>query len=1112
MSMAPRDSWRRSAIVVGLLVGLSGSALATPSLNSLTIDQVDWNSTASGVVSNSEYGHVEITFTADPNLVAYLNVVGSVGAGPRAWLIQNLPFLPISRLGLPNSECSRVIDLTGLGISRGSDITGSSLNWAATLTTTPLNTEPNIPLANVLTIGRRLFNFGAERLVGPVLAGLLGAPLPPNKPLWDGNTMSKAAWNFGMPNGEQGTNQCGPAALTNSIHWMAARFPAQVFLFGQSWNDTLFKFKTYTNWAAATGIGQRDAIVGKLKMATDPNKVFLPGLNVKYEADKGLTDLGARVTVNGQTAHRVGGGAPPTFAWLLSELQNEADVEISIDWLADIPAVGPNCVDGNNCPPDPNGRAYYCAMDEDGVTNMRCVPVGALYYSQAGGARGQARVKTGGHVATVVGALRFGNKMFVWTNDDANQATKVTDPNDPNGPPIPPANGGLRTNLAHQVTIENTINGVGYMRFSGFGTNNRIKATYSEKLQVKPVNDDCVSADPIPVPGTASGSTLFASEESDLPTCGTAISAPGLWHVIIGTGTTITATTCNAIGGTDYDTKLNVYTGDCNALVCVAGNDDDTDCNSALHSTVTFCSNPGQPYLILVQGFGGATGNYLLTVTDNGLPCRGACCLSGACFGSLTGDDCATLGGIYLGDGTDCNGVSCVAPPNDDCQNAEPLSLPGAVFGSNRFATVDSPGTCGTSVGTVGDVWYTVVGTGNQIRLTTCAPGTNFDTKIQVWCGDCGALTCIGGNDDGSPSGASPDPNCVIPETGSTSNRASTFTFCSQFGAVYHIAVFGFSSASGDFELHATDLGTPCAATVQCLPTGACCVGLVCSITTQFECANLGGLYSGDGTNCGGQVYSTIDDCNNAFEDISGTGTLAAFASSGDDNAEEIPVGFTFTFFNDDHNSVWISSNGLMVFPPSSETDADDFSNDVIPSATLPNNLIAPLWDDLTTSAATATVHYETQGVAPNRRLIVQWTNVPELSGAIVPNTFEAILSEGSNKVELRYLQVDPQVTANDYTVGVENQTGTAGLAVNTALLASGDCYCILPICYSNPCCPDVNGNGSVDLSDLAGLLSGFGTFAGDALYSSKADLDQDGDIDLSDLAGLLARFGQTCP
>lgn len=61
--------------------------------------------------------------------------------------------------------------------------------------------------------------------------------------------------------------------------------------------------------------------------------------------------------------------------------------------------------------------------------------------------------------------------------------------------------------------------------------------------------------------------------------------------------------------------------------------------------------------------------------------------------------------------------------------------------------------------------------------------------------------------------------------------------------------------------------------------------------------------------------------------------------------------------------------------------------------------------------------------------------------------------------------------------------------------------------------CPaDINGNGMVDLPDLAALLAGFGSCDGDPLYDADADLAPNGCLDLADLALLLAAFGTSCP
>jgi hypothetical protein len=66
--------------------------------------------------------------------------------------------------------------------------------------------------------------------------------------------------------------------------------------------------------------------------------------------------------------------------------------------------------------------------------------------------------------------------------------------------------------------------------------------------------------------------------------------------------------------------------------------------------------------------------------------------------------------------------------------------------------------------------------------------------------------------------------------------------------------------------------------------------------------------------------------------------------------------------------------------------------------------------------------------------------------------------------------------------------------------------------CDPTDCAGDINGDGTIDLSDLAALLSAFGMSTGDPGYNPDADLDSNGSIDLADLAALLSVFGQDCP
>lgn len=383
----------------------------------ITLEQMDWDSDSTGIVPLSEYGHLQFNFVPAPSVIRFCNIVARLGAGGvDQWIVRNMPLLDAGTLGAFSSETCQTIDLSGMGVVRGISSAGQTIFYTADASSiAPIPSMPPNTMANSLSLSSSLYCYGGK-YGSPVAVGL-PPPAPPVRPAWNGSFAFKLDWRRGMPNGEQGKNQCGPAAFTNSMHWMQFQYFPNVNLNFQTWNDTLAKFKLYCNLTPA-GINDLDGIIGKLEFATDPTKFFNPGLVVKYEADA-TTGIPATVTVNGQTAIRHGGAVPPSFAWILSELQHGEDVEVSVDWL--------------NAMGNPTG---------------------------------------GGHIISVTGALLVGNKMYLWTNDDGMQGAKV------GIPPIPPVNGGLRWNMLHQVTIENG----GYMRLSGFMRNNRVVVTFSESL------------------------------------------------------------------------------------------------------------------------------------------------------------------------------------------------------------------------------------------------------------------------------------------------------------------------------------------------------------------------------------------------------------------------------------------------------------------------------------------------------------------------------------------------------------------------------------------------------------------------------------------------------
>jgi hypothetical protein len=107
-----------------------------------------------------------------------------------------------------------------------------------------------------------------------------------------------------------------------------------------------------------------------------------------------------------------------------------------------------------------------------------------------------------------------------------------------------------------------------------------------------------------------------------------------------------------------------------------------------------------------------------------------------------------------------------------------------------------------------------------------------------------------------------------------------------------------------------------------------------------------------------------------------------------------VPIGFSFSFYGKAYTTVYIAERGFLTFTPGGPGGGVNL-NRVVPSSSVPNEAIFGYWDN-SLNAAAGQIKYETQGVAPNRRFIVHWNNVPGLSGA---ENFKIILDETTNKI-----------------------------------------------------------------------------------------------------------------
>lgn len=697
----------------------------------------------------------------------------------------------------------------------------------------------------------------------------------------------------------------------------------------------------------------------------------------------------------------------------------------------------------------------------------------------------------------------------------------------------------------------------------------------------RPANDNCASAVPLSCSNTIDADSLFATTATNDPefTCRIGGAGQGvgtMWYRFNATQTSARVSLC---ASSPKDTMLAVYSGSCGNFTLRGCNDD--FCGQRSQVCVTGLT-VGQTYFVQVASF-----------NEDGL---GPFSISLAC-------PCPP------------------APANDACAAATTVATASFMAANTLNANPDPViPQCGFSLVSGPGVWYSVVGNGRRLTADLCGQGTNYDTKLSIFCGPCSQLVCIGENDD----------SCGI---------LSRIQWCSQAGRPYFIYVHGFSGSVGNFELRlsteaaacspfqncdtceltcpvggvpeseacgqstnggcngfpvevepvlcgekicgtifasgsirdtdwyefsintpstvtwsvqsetpvdallldalcpptvifsgttarcgtalasgvlqpgtyrafvgAVGDGYPCGASSQyiaqltCAAVGPCCVGADCTRMTEAQCTTAMGVYGGDGNIC--PFDYSVTTCSNAFEDVSASGNPIIL--TGDEGAS-IPIGFTFKFYGVNYANIGVSANGYLSF----DTSLGEQVNAPIPGIAVPNAIIAPFWDDLAPESG-GSIHFTTLGASPNRRLLVQWKNIPQFLDND-SNTFQAVLFETSNCIEFRYGAFTPQATAGDYTIGVENQAGTDGTSINPSSIIPNSCRRLCPILDAGGCtviqqCPgDANGDDIVNFQDVVSVLANWGGMG------PLGDADSNGTVDFPDIISVLANWNQSC-
>ncbi|CAB9506305.1 CHU large protein [Seminavis robusta] len=262
-------------------------------------------------------------------------------------------------------------------------------------------------------------------------------------------------------------------------------------------------------------------------------------------------------------------------------------------------------------------------------------------------------------------------------------------------------------------------------------------------------NDECEDAVLLEIDGDpVLGDTSLSTSEtgSGLEVCGGAGlgSVGGLWYTFVGNGERL------LLGvNASFDSQLLLYTGSCEDLECLDGNDDTS--LPGLQSALEFDSVQGEIYQVLVHGYFSSAGEFEISLTE------------------------------------------IVPPDNDECEDALQLEIDGPRISGDTSRSIaedsDLEVCGGAGLGSVGGLWYTFEGNGERLRLGVDA---SYDSQLVLYTGSCADLECLAGNDDTSIPGYN-----------------SALEFDSVNGQVYFALVHGYFSAAGFFELELIQLVPP---------------------------------------------------------------------------------------------------------------------------------------------------------------------------------------------------------------------------------------------------------------------------------------------------------------
>eukprot|EP00339_Tiarina_fusa_P025641 CAMPEP_0117006476 /NCGR_PEP_ID=MMETSP0472-20121206/6692_1 /TAXON_ID=693140 ORGANISM="Tiarina fusus, Strain LIS" /NCGR_SAMPLE_ID=MMETSP0472 /ASSEMBLY_ACC=CAM_ASM_000603 /LENGTH=1162 /DNA_ID=CAMNT_0004707955 /DNA_START=30 /DNA_END=3516 /DNA_ORIENTATION=+ len=208
----------------------------------------------------------------------------------------------------------------------------------------------------------------------------------------------------------------------------------------------------------------------------------------------------------------------------------------------------------------------------------------------------------------------------------------------------------------------------------------------------------CVSPQHVAPSSFTSGTTDGALE---VASCGSIEGTKGIWHEFQGTGHSVSASVCSP--DTNFDARISLFSGSCGDLECMG----QTTATCSDDGTIEWIAAADTPYYLLVHGADSmSSGNFRLELED--------------------------------------------AVLNDSCERAAELATSThSYFGSNVNATLEDSVACERRESSSYGIWYTFVGSGNEVSISTCSELTEFSTEISIFSGSCGDFSCVDSSTNG---------------------------------------------------------------------------------------------------------------------------------------------------------------------------------------------------------------------------------------------------------------------------------------------------------------------------------------------------------------------------